>query len=130
MMDVYKTVYNYINGIFTQVSGMKALLMDSETTGIIGVVYSQSEALMKDVLLTENIDTIAARTNEHNVSLTHLTAMVIIQPTEATLHSLITLINTPRYNQYHLFFTNIVSPAYLDRIASADINDHVKSVYE
>ena len=129
-LNVYKAVHDYISRIFTHVPGMKALLLDSFTTGIVGVVYSHTDALQKEVFLTENIDLLASRTDLHTQSFPHLTAVIIAQPSPATLHSLTTLLSTPRYVEYHIFFTNILPPRYLDTLSSHDAHDYVKSVHE
>ena len=97
---------------------------------MVGVVYSQSDALLREVFLTENIDLIAARADLHHQSFAHVTAVVIVQPTPATLHALTRLLGTHRYLQYHLFLTNIAPPSYLDSISRHDVHDYVKSVYE
>ena len=129
-LNAYKAVHDYISRILVQVSGMKALLMDGETMGCIGVVYSQSEALQKEVFLTENIDTLARRQDLHSQSFPHLIAVAVLQPSPATLHSLTTLLSTPRYVEYHVFFTNLLPPSYLDSVSRHDVHDYVKSVHE
>ena len=129
-LNVYKAVHDYITRIFSHIPGMKSLLLDSFTTGVVGVVYSHTDALLKEVLLTENIDVLAARPDLHTQSFPHLTAVVIAQPSPATLHSLTTLLATPRYVEYHIHFTNILPPHYLDTISRNDVHDHVKSVHE
>ena len=129
-LNAYKAVHEHISRILSQVSGMKALLMDAESMGIIGVVYSQSDALAKEVFLTESVDVISARSDLHLQSFTHLIAVAIVQPSPATLHALTTLLATPRYIEYHLFFTNLLPAGYLDALSKEDVHDYVKSVHE
>src|SRR5690606_14194121 len=88
------------------------------------------QILGAEVYLTEQIDIIASRTDLHQQKLHHLKAIVIMQPTKASLSALSTLLSTPRYKEYYLYFTNIIPPGYLDNIATADINDLVKGAYE
>lgn len=40
----------------TTTSGMKCLLLDKETAGIVSMVYSQSQIIQKEVCLFERID--------------------------------------------------------------------------
>ena len=129
-LNCYKTIHDYIGRILTQVPGMKALLMDPPTTSIIGVVYSQSDALQKDVYLTENVDVVARRPDLHSQSFPHLIGVVVVQPSPATLQSLIVLLSTARYVEYHVFFTNILPPSYLDTLSKHDVHDYIKSVHE
>ena len=129
-LDAYKAVHEYVNKILTQVSGMKAMVLDSSTISMVGVAYSQSESLLKEVFLTENIDLLPARRDFPTQSFPHLTAVLILQPSPATLHALQQLLSVPRYPVMHLFFTNICPPGYLDQISQHDKNDYVKSVYE
>ena len=129
-LDAYKAVHDYVNKILKQVSGMKAMVLDSETITMVSVVYSQSESLLKEVFLTENIDLLPARRDFPTQSFPHLTAVLILQPSPATLHALQQLLSVPRYPTMHLFFTNVCPPGYLDAISQCDRNDYVKSVYE
>ena len=128
--DAYKAVHEYVHRILGQVSGMKAMVLDSETITMVSVVYSQSESLLREVFLTENIDLLPARRDFPTQSFPHLTAVLILQPSPATLHSLQQLLAVPRYPVMHLFFTNVCPPGYLDSISRADTQDYVKSVYE
>ena len=46
----------YIDRMLREVSGMKVLLLDAETTKIVSTVYSQSEILEQEVYLVERLD--------------------------------------------------------------------------
>ena len=46
----------YIEKMLKEVTGMKAMLLDSETTRIVSTVYSQSEILEQEVYLVEKLD--------------------------------------------------------------------------
>ena len=129
-LDAYKAVHEYVNKILTQVSGMKAMVLDSETISMVSVAYSQSDSLLKEVFLTENIDLLPARHDFNTQSFPHLTAVLILQPSPATLHALQQLLSVPRYPVMHLFFTNLCPAGYLDVISRSDKDDYVKSVYE
>lgn len=55
-MDLSYVVRYYIEKMLKDVTGMKALLLDSETTRIVSTVYSQSEILEHEVYLVEKLD--------------------------------------------------------------------------
>ena len=47
----------YIDKMLRDVKGMKAMLLDADTTRIVSTVYSQSEILEQEVYLVERLDT-------------------------------------------------------------------------
>lgn len=55
-MDLSTVIRFYIEKMLKDVKGMKALLLDSETTRIVSTVYSQSEILEQEVYLVEKLD--------------------------------------------------------------------------
>ncbi|TPX37090.1 hypothetical protein SmJEL517_g00924 [Synchytrium microbalum] len=55
-LDAVKAVQQYINKMVTEVSGMKVLLLDAETTPIVSVVLTQSNLLSKEVYLIDRVD--------------------------------------------------------------------------
>lgn len=102
---------------------MKALVLDSMTTKIVSMVYSQTQILEKSVYLVELLG------SQHEPML-HLKAALFIQPTESNLSILTNELRNPRFSEYHLFFTNICSTDYLSRLAREDINEVIKQVHE
>ena len=54
---------------------MKAIIMDKETTGIVSLVFAQSEILQKEVYLFEQIEGMSGD------SLKHVKAIVFVRPT-------------------------------------------------
>ena len=47
---------DYFQNIFSEIQGMKALLLDKETSGIISIVYTQSKLYKNDIYLIQKID--------------------------------------------------------------------------
>ena len=84
------------------VSGMKVLLLDSVTTKIVSMVYSQTQVLEREVYLVEQL-------GKAHESMTHLKACVFIQPTDENINKLLREFKDPKFMEYHLFFSNIVS---------------------
>lgn len=55
-MDLSKILRFYIDKMLKEVPGMKVLIMDSETTQAVSMVYSQSEILEQEVFLVEKLE--------------------------------------------------------------------------
>lgn len=105
------------------VSGMKALILDSVTTKIVSMVYSQSQILEKEIYLVELLG------NSHE-PMTHLKASVFVQPTEANITLLLRELKEPKFAEYHLYFSNIVPSQMITRLGRADENEVVRQVQE
>ena len=70
---------DYFDRIIDSVPGMKSLILDSETLGMISLVYSQSQILKRDVYLIERIEAL-----EYN-ELPHLKGIIFVRPTAINL---------------------------------------------
>lgn len=96
-------------------------------TSVVGLVYTQSEIIAREVHLVENLHVIAdgilsesaadaavrAKVKRGNrmvvsgaslleESMAYLKAIVFIQPNSINLHKLAVLLKSPRYNEYHI----------------------------
>lgn len=81
-MNVVFAVKQYISKMIEDSGpGMKVLLMDKETTGIVSMVYTQSEILQKEVYLFERVD------SPNREIMKHLKAICFLRPTKV-LHKL------------------------------------------
>ena len=131
-MDLSYVVRYYIEKMLKEVTGMKAMLLDSETTRIVSTVYSQSEILEQEVYLVEKLDSdpgeqllhLKVRTmirqlhqrdgilfqyTLHDASLAlcitrcwHLQAVCFLRPTRENVARLRKELRSPRYGEYHL----------------------------
>jgi vacuolar protein sorting-associated protein 45 len=108
----------------SNVQGMKVLLLDKETTGIVSMVYTQSQILQKEVFLFEKLDA------PNREVMGHLKAVCFLRPTVENIHLLITELREPKYGEYHLFFTNTLKNVSLEDLAQADEHEVVKEVQE
>ena len=85
--NVVRAVQTYVNRILRpkdkskEVSGMKCLLLDRDTKGMVSMVFSMGELLQRDVFLVETLDA----THE---SLGHLKAVCLLRPTQANVREL------------------------------------------
>ncbi len=131
-MDLSYVVRYYIEKMLKEVTGMKAMLLDAETTRIVSTVYSQSEILEQEVYLVEKLDSdpgeqllhLKVRTmirqlqKRDGISLitdcikqadplcmtqcSHLQAVCFLRPTRENVARLRKELRSPRYGEYHL----------------------------
>ncbi|EEF36232.1 vacuolar protein sorting-associated, putative [Ricinus communis] len=99
-MVLVTAVRDYINRMLQDISGMKVLILDSQTVSIVSVVYSQSELLQKEVFLVELVDSIS----KSKESMSHLKAVCFLRPTSENIQHLRRQLASPRFGEYHLYF--------------------------
>lgn len=76
-MDLYATLRFYIEKMLREVRGMKALILDTDTTDIVSMVYSQSEILEHEVFLVEKLDTTRGEQLPHLAASAHCTSSLL-----------------------------------------------------
>jgi vacuolar protein sorting-associated protein 45 len=116
-----------------EVPGMKALVLDVETTGMVSLVFGQSQIIAQDCVLVERIDPPPRKNPEAkqpDTPMHHLKAIVYIRPVRTSIAALKNAIKQPKYKEYHVFFSNIVRPEDLKDLAEADEFDVVRQVQE
>lgn len=124
-MNVILAVKQYVTKMIEDSGpGMKVLLMDKETTGIVSMVYAQSEVLQKEVYLFERIDTPARETMKH------LKAICFVRPTRENVEHLCSELKNPKYGVYHLYFSNFVNKPNIRSLAEADDHEVVRELQE
>jgi len=155
VLNCVRAIQEYVTKAVSAVKGMKAMILDSQTTSIVGLVYSQSALIHRDVFLVEQLGVVSsameAETAEeflmarklrrgaivsteqvgiNEQKMHHLTAIVIVQPNATTLQQLGVLLKSPRYNEYHIFFTNILPTGFLESLVDLDVNNFIHGVHE
>ena len=75
-MDVVQAMKDYLSKMLSDIQGMKVLMMDVETTGMISVVESQTGILSQEVFLTERLDN-----DRGSERMLYLKAVVFVRPT-------------------------------------------------
>eukprot|EP01134_Creolimax_fragrantissima_P003495 CFRG3495T1 len=123
-MNVIKAMREYITKVVSEASGMKVFLLDKETTGMVSIVYTQSEILQKEVYLVDRLET------PNRETMSHLKAMCFLRPTAKNIDLLCRELRCPKYGQYYIFFTNALASGDLERLAEADENEVVREVQE
>ncbi|OXG27740.1 hypothetical protein C361_01011 [Cryptococcus neoformans Tu259-1] len=123
-MDVTKAIQTYLFKMINQVPGMKVLLLDSHTTPIVSLVTTQSELLSHEVYLVDRID------NNSREALNHLSCIAFLSPSNSSIEAVKYELTKPRYGNYWLFFSNILSKSQIEEMASVDELEVVKEVQE
>eukprot|EP00898_Chlorokybus_atmophyticus_P001079 jgi/Chlat1/1972/Chrsp158S02282 len=123
-LDVTSALRDYVSKMLKDIKGMKSLLLDKDTMGIVSTVYSQNEILQKEVFLVQLLDA------EATESMMHLKAVVFVRPTNENVWLIKKHLKAPRHGEFHLFFSNMVKDTQLLAIAEADEQELVKQVQE
>ncbi|KAG2324369.1 hypothetical protein Bca52824_007097 [Brassica carinata] len=125
-MVLVTSVRDYINRMLHDISGMKVLILDSQTVSNVSIVYSQSELLQKEVFLVEMIDSISVSKE----SMSHLKAVYFIRPTSENIQKLRYQLANPRFGEHHLFFSNLLKDTQIHILADSDEHEAVQQVQE
>jgi len=123
-MNCVQAIQDYINKMVSNIPGMKVLLLDKETMGIVSIVFSQSQILQKEVYLFERLDVKARE------KMAHLKAVCFIRPTMNNIKDLCAELRDPKYGEYHLFFSNTLKKNDIDDLAEADEQEIVQELQE
>lgn len=125
-MDLITAVRQYITEMVRIAGpGMKVLLMDKETTSIISCVFAQSEIMQKEVYLFERLDSGAPRE-----PIKHLKCIAFVRPSPENVELLSHELRSPRYGQYYIYFSNVISKTEVKSLAEADEQEAVREVQE
>jgi vacuolar protein sorting-associated protein 45 len=152
-MDAVESIRGYVDRLVTgdgKCQGMKVLLLDAATTQIVSCVASQTEILSKEVYLVSRLDDSSQNPNLaesrvaengtvrqggglHDLALSspsHLKAVCYLRPTDINAGLLVRELAHPRFSEYHIFFSGIVSGGLLRLIAENDPSELVRQVQE
>ncbi|KAI8975455.1 Sec1-like protein [Mycotypha africana] len=123
-MDVIKAIQHYADKLINDVPGMKALLLDTETTPIISLVTTQSHLLTKECYLIDRID------NRNRDKMNHLKCVCFLRPTRETLQYLIAELKEPSYGDYYIYFSNSIRKSDIEQLAEVDEHEVIREVQE
>lgn len=79
----------------SEVSGMKVLLLDKDTTAIISICYTQSQLLAKEIYLIDRVETAREK-------MKHLKCIAFLRPTPMSIQHLTQELRDPAFGEYHL----------------------------
>ncbi|KII90572.1 hypothetical protein PLICRDRAFT_106265 [Plicaturopsis crispa FD-325 SS-3] len=123
-MDVVKAVETYISKLVSVPSAMKVLLLDTHTTPIVSLASTQSTLLSHQVYLTDRID------NKKRDRMPHMKCVCFLRNSEDSLEALEAELREPKYGEYYLYFSNILSKTAIERLADVDEYEVVREVQE
>ncbi|KIJ54233.1 hypothetical protein M422DRAFT_153815 [Sphaerobolus stellatus SS14] len=123
-MDVTKAVETYVTKMVSEPSTIKVLLLDSHTTPIVSLASTQSTLLSHQVYLTDRID------NKGRERMAHLKCVCFLRPCSESLEALADELREPKYGEYYLYFSNILTKTAIERLAEADEYEVVREVQE
>ena len=92
---------------------------------MVAMVYSQTDIIAKQVFLVERCDK-SSKSSEDQMD--HLKAVVFVRPTQESIQALTKILQKPKYKEYHLFFSNMLSRDHLKALAEADRFDLIRQV--
>ncbi|KAI8369636.1 Sec1-like protein [Radiomyces spectabilis] len=122
-MDVIKAMQSYIDKMINDVVGMKALLLDIETTPIVSLVSTQSALLTKECYLIDRID------NRNREKMKHLKCICFLRPTRESIQYLVEELREPAYGDYYIYFSNVLRKADIELLAEVDEHEVVREEY-
>ncbi|KAJ7561329.1 hypothetical protein O6H91_03G024100 [Diphasiastrum complanatum] len=123
-MVLVSAVRDYLNRMLHDITGMKVLILDSQTVAFVSVAMSQSELLQKEVFLVEKVDSGAKEL------MTHLKAVCFLRPTLENIQYVKSHLSSPRFGEYHLYFSNVLKNTAIQILADADEHEVVQQVQE
>jgi len=133
-MSLIAYMKDYMSRMFSEVDGMKALLLDEDTTGMVSMVLGESDNLERDVFLTRKLSAFAehglAEGGSKQEELHHLKGVVFVRPSESSISHLEALLRSPPFAEIYIFFSSTVRPEILSRLAGADQYEVVRGLHE
>ena len=124
-MNCISALRAYVESILMSVTGPKILLLDNETTSMIGLVYTQTELLSHDVVLIETLKQVHDK--PFDKALAQIQCIALIRP---VLDEIKLELQAPHFGNYYLFFTNILNETLIRELAQSDHNNKVMVVHE
>ena len=119
-IDLVKIIQSYMDGILEEVTGLKALIMDSDTLGIVSLVMSKTHTIREEVFLMEHISNIGKE------PLTHLKGIYLLRPTMENKERLMEHLEEGIFSEFYIYFTNLIPEALIQELASVDKHCLVK----
>ena len=145
-LDGIASVRTYVDRLATgdgRCRGMKVLLLDAATAQIVACVATQSEILSREVYLVSRMDddrppAVDGNDGRHSLALLedaprtgHMSAICFLRPTRANVGRLVReLTLSPRFAEYHVYFSGIIDASLLALLAENDPHERVRQVQE
>ena len=131
IMDLVALMRSRVDLILDKVgSGMKVMLMDSETISSLSLSTPQSEIMRKEVFLFEYLHARNPVPANNKISLGFLKCVVLIRPNKDNIRMLSLELSKPRFGAYFIYLTNRVRKSDLKVLAESDVEEVVQDVKE
>ena len=98
----------------------------SPQTGIVSLVESQTAIQQREVFLVQRLD----KSAPPREPMPYMKCIVFARPTAENIMHLHRELEDPKYSEYHIFFTNVCRPTFLEELAEADEFSLVRQVQE
>lgn len=95
-MDVLQAVKTYATKMVSNPNAIKVFLLDTHTTPIVSLAFTQSDLLAHQVYLTDRID------NPRRDKMPHLKCVCFLSPREESLEAMRAELSQPKYGEYYL----------------------------
>ena len=116
-MDVWEAVRHYVyTKAIEEVHGVKCLILDEETSRTVSLVCSHTQILNAHVYSVERLDSMSKK------RMGRVRAVCILRPTSMNVRRLAQELSSPKYEEYHIFFTNTIAEHLLKDLAQSDVS--------
>lgn len=116
--------WKYIDSVLSEVAGLKVLLCDDTTRGVLSIGYSQHQLLRHNVVLVDMLE------NTDRYIMKHFACVILCRPSSRSLAAVYQELAEGNYASYTIFFTYLLQPALLQSLANADVLNLVRRVGE
>ncbi|KAL0220908.1 hypothetical protein RCL1_000762 [Eukaryota sp. TZLM3-RCL] len=120
--NVLNHVRTVLQNLLNDISGMKALLLDTFTTSIVTHIFSHSEIVNEQVFLVRKLSSPCSE------PLHHLKCVVFLSPEPDSIKALATELKEAKFCEYFIIFTSAVSDDVIRDVAAADTSSLVQWV--
>ncbi|KAK7196720.1 vacuolar protein sorting-associated protein 45 [Novymonas esmeraldas] len=116
--------WGYYNTAFSTTSGLKVLLCDDATRGILSVAYSQHQLLQHNIVL---VDMLA---NRERYPMKHFSCVIVCRPSASSLTAVYQELAEGNFASYDIYFTYMLDANLVQSLANADLLNLVSHVGE
>ena len=113
---------DYLTKVFKSIEGLKAMIMDQNSSDLISVNFLQSEGFELEVFLFEDIKSV--RTEK----LPFVSAVYFVNATLDNLKRIFAELKDPNFKDYHFFFMSDISDDVIRNMAELDRQNLIKNL--
>ena len=114
-----KLANTYLMKMLECTEEMKILLLDKSTTTLVSLLYTMQQVIEKDVFLLQSIE------NQREF-MPFMKCIIFVHP--SSLDHVLRELKDPRYSEYYLFFSDMLTLEKVEKIAESDVQEVVKRI--